>query len=209
MALCFRRHGFGPHTAIVPADATDPLSAGSVGSLCACHPAPHIATATEEGNGHIRQQHTQLPSQWNTTYTMARSLTAAHTLQYCIGPSPPPHTPAIRPPNTAVPSYASSHYPPPPQHLPQCSPPMPHGWGKNAFSRFLMGCILEDGEGKIQTNHSPGGGFSKEDWMGRHPHRPQGRSKRRTPRWMEKGHSHGLHCARMCPKAPSGCNGYG
>ena len=44
---------------------------------------------------------------------------------------------------------------------------------RNRFYRFFMGCILEDGEGKIQPSTPPVEGFSKEDGMVRHPPRPK------------------------------------
>ena len=50
------------------------------------------------------------------------------------------------------------------------------------FSRFFMGCILEDGEANIHPSTPPVGGFSKEDGMGRDSHIPKGWSKQRTPR---------------------------
>ena len=55
-----------------------------------------------------------------------------------------------------------------------------------------MGCILEDGEGTTQPSTPPVGGYSKEDGMVRHPHRPKVDQYSGSPRMMEKGQSHGV-----------------
>ena len=62
---------------------------------------------------------------------------------------------------------------------------------RTRYNRFFMGCILEDGEGKTQPS-TRGRGFSKEDGMVRHTHRPKVGQNIGAPRRMEKGQSHGV-----------------
>ena len=80
-----------------------------------------------------------------------------------------------------------------------------HGRGNNAFFSIFYGVHFGRWRRQNSAKHPPGRGISKEDGMGRHPHRPQGRSKHRTPRggWR-KATATVFH-----PKAPSGLNGCG
>ena len=82
--------------------------------------------------------------------------------------------------------------PGPARGFPPRAPPGPQRKPRYRFYQFFMGCILEDGEGKIQPSTPPVGVFSKEEGMVRHPHRPKLGQKIGPPRRMEKGQSHGV-----------------
>ena len=65
------------------------------------------------------------------------------------------------------------------------------GWGKNAFSIF-DGVHFGGWRRQHSAKHAPVEGFSREDGMVRHPHRPKVDQYIGPPRMMEKGQSHGV-----------------